>query len=97
MVPELSSGGPFSRFDFWARRSEMGGPMGLGGYLLTRMSSPGAEVSKTRFSRIQKHGHLATAQKVPGVHLPYMGDGVGTGNELSARGAKPLISLYIPW
>ena len=97
MVPELSSGGPFSRSDFWARRSEMGGPIGLGGYLLTRMSSPGAEVSKTRFSRIQKHGHLATAQKVPGVDLPDMGDGDGVENSVAAEGAESVIPLCIPW
>ena len=74
----------------------MGGPIGLGGYLLTRMSSPGAEVSKTPLSRIQKHGHLATVQKVPGVDLPDMGDGVGPGKDVSAGGAESLISLYIP-
>ena len=97
MVPELCSGGPFSRFDFWARRSEMGGPIGLGGYLLTRMSSPGAEVSKMSFFRIQEHGHLATAQKVPGVDLPDMGDGDGVENSVVAGGAESVISLCIPW
>ena len=89
--------GRFRDAIFCVRRCEMGDPMGLGGYLLTPMSSAGAEVSKTPLSRIQKHGHLATAQKVPGVDLPDMGDGVGPGNEVSAGGAESLISLCIPW
>ena len=71
--------------------------MGLGGYLLTPMSSPGAKDSETIFSMIQKQGHLATTQKVSGVHLPDMGDGVGPGNEISAGGAELVISLCIPW
>ena len=78
MVPELSSGGPFSRFDFWVRRSEMGGPMGLGGYLLTPMSSPGAKDSKTTLSGNEKQGHLFTTQKVQGAGEADMGDGVAT-------------------
>ena len=71
--------------------------MGLGGYLLTPMSSPGAKDSKSTLSRNQKQGHLTTAQKVPGADLPYMGDGVGAGNSVSAGGSDLLNSLCIPW
>ena len=69
MVPEFSSGGPFSRFRNGAGRFEMRGPGGLGGYVFAPAGSPSAECSKTTFSRIKKGGHLRAAQKVPGVGL----------------------------
>ena len=97
MVPEFSSGGPFSRFRNGAGRFEMRDPGGLGGYVFAPAGSPSAECSKTIFSRIKKGGHLATAQKVRACSLAYMGDGVATRNEVSAGGADSLDSLCIPW
>ena len=67
------------------------------GSTLIQAGSPGAKDSKTALSGDEEGGDLATAQKVPGVDLADTGDGVATGNAVSAGGAESLISLYIPW
>ena len=70
--------------------------MDLGESIFAPTGSPSAECSKTTFSRNKKGDHPRTAQKVPGVHLPHMGVGVGAEDEVSARGADSLNSLCIP-
>ena len=75
---------------------EMGRNLDPGGGTLIQAGSPRAKDFKTVISRNKEGGDLVTAQKVPGVHLPHMGDGVGAEDEVSARGADSLNSLCIP-
>ena len=74
-----------------------GGSHGLRGVPIDTDELAGSERFKKHISRNQKQGHLATAQKVPGVDLPDMGDGDGVESSVAAGGAESVISLCIPW